>query len=226
MPGMGRKRIRRRLNGAARMKSSLCFKVRCMSKLRRVEQPKIGVFASWIADSCLPAFAYSSNAKKSRFVVQSRLALILLIHACRHLSKVCKTIVRSASIDVIDLLVRPFAMDVQPRQPMIQMGSAINLGLQISIPVSTSGSSSSTRSTPRNKPLENTSLLVVAKKLAQSVLCDHVAPHQSGKPSKDAASGDESPVPRRVSCQTILPTMFAKSSDCGTISLLSRPSSQ
>jgi hypothetical protein len=47
-------------------------------------------------------------------------------------------------------------------------------------------------------------MLVVGKKLAQSFLCNHVAPHRSGKSSKDTASGDESPVPRRVSCQSIL----------------------
>jgi hypothetical protein len=66
----------------------------------------------------------------------------------------------------------------------------------------------------------------VMRKLAQAVLCDHVAPHQSGKPSKVAASGDESPVPRRVSCHAILQAVFAKSSDCGTIKALSRPGHQ
>lgn len=55
----------------------------------------------------------------------------------------------------------------------------------------------------------------------QSRLSNHVAPHQSGKPSKVAASGDESPVPRRVSCQTILQAVFAKSSICGKINPLS-----
>ena len=223
---MGRKRIRRRLNGATRMQSSLCFKIRLMSKLRRVKQSQVGIFTARMADPRLPTLSATADTKEPAFVVQSRLALVLLIDACRYLSQVGKTVISPASIDVGNLLVRPFSMGVQPRQPMIQIDAPTNFGLQITVAVSASGNRFSSRSTSGDKPLENASMLVVGKKLAQSFLCNHVAPHQSGNPSKDAASGDESPVPRRVSCQSILQAMFAKASICGKIKPLSQQSRQ
>lgn len=223
---MGRKRIRRRLNGAARMQSSLCFKIRCMSKLRRVKQSKVGIFTARIADPRLPTLSATADTKETAFVIQSRLALILLIDACRYLSQVGKTVVRPASIDVVDLIFRPFSVDVQPSKAMVQITSTVNLCLQVPVTVRASCHRSSTCSASGRKPSENASLRIVGKKLAQALLSDHVAPHQSGKPSKDAASGDESPVPRRVSCRTILPAVVANPRDCGKIKALSRPGHQ
>lgn len=211
---MGRKRIRRRLNGATRMKSSLCFQVSGMSKLRRVKQPKIGVFATRMTDPSLPAFPAAAHAKQSAFVVHASNPMILLIDTCRHDSQVRKSIVSSLPVDVVDLSDRPFAVDVQPSKAMIQIASAVNLRLQVPIAISASGNSSSPCGSSGEKPLKDTSIWIVGKQLAQALLSDHVAPHQSGKPSKDAASGDESPVPRRVSCRSILWTGFAKASIC------------
>lgn len=218
---MGRKRIRKRLNGATRMKSSFCFQVSGMSKFRRVKQPKIGVFATRMADPCLPSFTAAAHTKQSAFVVYASNPMILLIDACRHDSQVRKSIVSSLPVDMVYLSSRPFAVDVQPRKAMIQIASAVNLRLQVPIAISASGNSSSPCSPSGEKPLKNTRIGIVGKQLAQAVLCDHVAPHQSGKPSKVAASGDESPVPRRVSCHAILQAVFAKSSDCEKIKALS-----
>lgn len=223
---MGRKRIRRRLNGATRMKSSLCFQVSGMSKLRRVKQSKIGVFATRPTDPCLPAFSAAAHAKQSAFVVHASNPLILLIDACRYDSQVCKSIVSSLPVDVVDLSDRPFSVDVQPSKAMVQIASAVNLRLQVPIAIGASGNSSSSCSSSGENPLKNTSIGIVGKKPAQAILIDHVAPHQSGKPSKDAASGDEPPVPRRVSCRTILQAVFAKSSKCGKIKPLSLSSRQ
>ena len=226
MSGLGRKRIRRRLNGATRMKSSLCLQISGMSKLRRVKQSKIGVFATRMTDPCLPAFPAATHAKQSAFVVNASNSMILLIDACRYDSQVRKSIVSSLPVDVVYLSDRPFAVDVQPSKAMVQIASTVNLCLQVPVAVRTSSHRPSTCSTSGSKPSENASLRIVGKQLAQAVLCDHVAPHQSGKPSKDAASGDESPVPRRVSCRTILPAVVANPRDCGKIKALSRPGHQ
>lgn len=153
-------------------------------------------------------------------------AIVLGVHAPADLAQVGKGIVGLVAVYVVNLLRRPFARHVQPYELVRHATEAVKHDVDIAIAAKRTGRHPGFFPSFGLQVSELPGFWAVMRKLAQAVLCDHVAPHQSGKPSKVAASGDESPVPRRVSCHAILQAVFAKSSDCGTIKALSRPGHQ
>lgn len=213
---MGRTGIRRRLNGAALMQQSLCLHVGLMRSLWRLKDAKVGA----------PAFADDASHKAAWMPYHAKQPcgagalgrmLVLGVRAPANLAQVGKGIVRLVAINVVNLLRRPFASHVQPSKTVRHSSMTIKHDGHIAIRLHRPGRHSSFFPSFGLQVSELPSFWAVMRKLAQTVLCDHVAPHQSGKPSKDAASGDESPVPRRVSCRTILPAVVANPRDCGKI---------
>lgn len=148
-------------------------------------------------------------------------ALVFGVGTPADLAQVGKGIVGLVAVHVVNLLRRPFAGHVQPCELVCHRPVAIEHGVDVSIAAQRPGRHPGFFPSFGLQVSELPSFWAVMRKLAQAVLCDHVAPHQSGRPSKVAANGDESPVPRRVSCLTILQAVFAKSSICGKINPLS-----
>ncbi len=66
------------------------------------------------------------NAEKSRGVVLLRSQLILLIRGLRYVTQVCYPVIGPVAIDVIDLLLRPRAVGVEPSQSMSHEGRPVD----------------------------------------------------------------------------------------------------
>lgn len=66
-------------------------------------------------------FSVPMYAKKTRFVSNLLMALILPILSIRNLAQIAYTIVRAISIDMIEIHRRPFSMNVQPNNSVIHM---------------------------------------------------------------------------------------------------------
>lgn len=222
---MGRTGIRSRLNGATMMQSSFCLNVGLMRSLWRLKDAKIGALAFANDASNKPTWM-PYHAKQSSRACALGSVLVFGIRSPADLAQVGKNIVCLVAVYVVNLLSRPFASHVQKRKLVCHATKSIKHDVNVAIAAKRSGRHSGFFPSFGLQVSELPSFWAVMRKLAQAVLCDHVAPHQSGKPSKVAASGDESPVPRRVSCHAILQAVFAKSSDCGTIKALSRPGHQ
>lgn len=184
------------------MQSALCFNVNSMSFFGGVKSPKEFGFPI-DAYFGLPAASIRFDAKESAPVICPRISFVLHIDGLRNVAQVVNSVVRSVAVNVINVSVRPFAMNVEPNKSMSESCVTVNHKLKVASRWIT-GNLSSQGLPFGNFPAKDASLWVVGKKLVEPSLSDHAAPYQSGKPSKDAASGDESPVPRRVSCGTIL----------------------
>lgn len=203
------------------MQLSLCLNVGLMRSLWRLKDAKILALAFADYASNKPTWM-PYHAKQSGSAGALGRALVLCVCLPADMAQVGKGIVGLFSVYVVNLLRRPFASDVQKRKLVCHSSETVKHDVDVSIAAQRSGRHASLLASFGLQVCKLSRLRAVMRKLAQSVLCDHVAPHQSGKPSKDAASGDESPVPRRVSCQTILRKAFAKASICGKIKPLSK----
>lgn len=207
------------------MQSSLCLHVGFMRSLWRLKDAKMGALS--FADNASNKAAWMPYRTKQPCRAGALChPLIFRVHAPTDLAQIDKGIVGLVSVYVVDLLRRPFASNVQPCELMRHPSVPIKHGVDIAIAPERSGGHSGLLAPFGLQVGKFASLLAVMRKIAQALLSNHVAPHQCGKSSKDAASGDESPVPRRVSCQSILSACFAKSSICAKIEQLSLPSRQ
>jgi len=213
---MGRTGIRRRLNGAALMQLSLCLHVGFMRGLWRLKDAKILALA-FADDASNKTTRMPYHAKQTSCAGALGRVLVFGVRSPADLAQVGKGIVGLVAVYVVNLFHRPFASHVQPCEAVRQGSFAVKHDVDVPILAQRPSRHPGLLASVGLQACEMARLWAVMRKLAQTVLCDHVAPHQSGKPSKDAASGDESPVPRRVSCQTILRQAFAKASICGKI---------
>lgn len=186
------------------MKTAFCIDIGLMRFLwgcKTSEKARLSVYANLGP----PIVSTLADTKKPGLIVCTGMALILQIHRFFDISKIFDSIVRSVAINVVNFIVRPFSMNVEPRQSVSPVDLPVygNGNISSIIPCA-SNLSSLCSSCAINSPAHDASLWIVGKKLVQSRLSDHVAPYQCGKLSKVAAGGDKSLVPRRVSCKTIL----------------------
>jgi hypothetical protein len=162
------------------------------------------------------------DAKKSSgFVAGLGLPKILQVDSSCYSTQIIDGIILPIAVDMVGVMFGESSMNIKPSKSVGKIPFVINADLKVAVfsnPASNLPSQSGTGFNTANK---NACIRVVRKQLMQSSLCNHVAPHQSGKSSKVAASGDESPVPRRVSCMTILHQHVAFLWKCGTIKPLS-----
>jgi hypothetical protein len=187
-----------------------------MRSLWRLKDAKIGALAFANDASNKPTWMPYHAKQSSRACALGRV-LVFGVRSPADLAQILKTIIRFVAVNVVNLLRRPFAIHVQPcklvRHATVSVKHDVNVAIASNRPGRHPGSFPSFGLQVSELP----GFWAVVRKLAQACVCNHVAPHQSGKPSKVAASGDESPVPRQVSCMTILRAHVAKSSKCGKI---------
>ena len=202
MSSVGRARARR-LNGATLMQLSLCLHIGFMRSFWRLKDAKIRAPA--FVDNLSHKLTFVSYyAKQSSCAGALGRAFVLSVYAPTDLAQVRKCIVGLVSVSVVNLLRRPFTGYVQQRKLVRHCAESVEHDVNVPIASQRPGRRPGFLAPLRLKVGKFSSFWAVMRKLAQSLLSDHVAPHRSGKPSKVAASGDESPVPRRVSCQPIL----------------------
>ena len=152
----------------------------------------------------LPKPPVSLDPKKPRFVIAPRFNFILNVHGLSDVAQITKPIIGSVSINVVNVFVRPLAVNVKPNKAMHNSWMAINHQLQVTSGEISSNLTGSDRAFV-DAPSHNSGLRIVGKKLVESRLCKHVAPHQSEKhPESCSKRWMKPPVPRRVSCQSIL----------------------
>lgn len=222
---MGRSRVQERLNGATLMQSSFCLHVGFMRSFWCIVDAKIRARAFVDNLGHKPTWM-PYHAKKSSRASALGYAFIFGVRSPANLPQIGKSIVSFVAVNVVNFLYWPFSSHVQKSKLMCHATEAVKHDVNVAIVSQRTGSHPNLFSSFGLQVSEFSSFWAVMRKLKQACVCNHVAPYQSGKPSKVAASGDESPVPRRVSCHAILQAMFAKSSDCGTIKALSRPGHQ
>lgn len=215
MPSVGRTRARR-LNGATLMQSSLCLNVGFMCSFWRLKDAKIRALAFADDTSHKSAWMPYHTKQSSRAGALGRV-LVLGVRSPTDLAQIGKDIVGFVAVHVVNLLRRPFASHVQKRKLVCHATEAVKHDINVTIASQRTDRHSGFFPSFGLQVSELPSFWTVMRKFAQTGLCNHVAPHQSGLPSKVAASGDESPVPRQVSCKTILQDTFAKSIICGKI---------
>lgn len=157
------------------------------------------------------------HAKQSSRAGALGRALVLGVRSPADLAQVVKGIVGLVAVYVVNFLCRPLSGYVQKRKLVRHRTEAVKHDVDVAISSQRPGRHPGFFASLGLQVSKLTSFWTVMRKFTQLLLSNHVAPNQSGKPSKVAASGDESPVPRRVSCQIILQGTFAKSSICEKI---------
>ena len=119
------------VNGLSCQVCSICL-------LRRNKQTKVLAFSIHFYLS-LPLALRLANAKKPTLVVCVRASLILtILHWCC-VAQISPTVIAAYTIDVIYMMLRPFACHVQPRQPMRQVITTKDLYPFVSIGPKPSG---------------------------------------------------------------------------------------
>ena len=221
---MGRTRARR-LNGATLMQSSLCHNVGFMRSFWRLKDAEICAHA-FVDNLSHKTTGMPYHAKQSSRAGALGRALVFGVHTPTDLAQVRKGIVGLIAVYVVNLLSRPFSSNVQKSELVRHRTKTVKHDINVAISSHRTGRHTEFFASLRLQVSKLTGFWAVVRKFAQSLLSNHVAPNQSGKPSKVAASGDESPVPRQVSCITILRAYVAKSSKCEKIKPLSSKSCQ
>jgi hypothetical protein len=187
-----------------------------MSSLWRLKDAKIRALAFADDASNKPTWMPYHTKQSSRAGALGHV-LVLGVHSPADLPQVRKGIVGFVAVNVVNLLRWPFASHIQPCELVCHATESVKHDVNVAIASQRSRKHTGFFASLRLQVNKLASFLTVMRKFAQSLLSNHVAPNQSGKPSKVAASGDESPVPRQVSCKTILQHTFAKSSICEKI---------
>lgn len=213
---MGRTGIRSRLNGATLMQSSFCLHVGFMCSFWCLIDAEICAHA-FVTNLSHKTTGMPYHAKQSSRAVSLGRALVLGVCSPADLPQIGKSIVSFVAVNVVNFLCRPVSGYVQKRKPVRQRTEAVKHDVNVAIVSQRTGRHPRFFASFGLQVSELTSFWAVMRKFAQLLLSNHVAPYQSGKPSKVAASGDESPVPRQVSCLTILRAHVAKSSKCAKI---------
>lgn len=150
----------------------------------------------------------NTHAKQSSFTCSFGVSLVFCVYTPINFTKVCKSIVRFVAVNMIDFLRRPFSSHVQPCEPVGQRALTVEHDVDVAVFTKRPRNHANFLASVVYQVRKDARFRAVVRKLAQAFLGNHAAPHQSGKPSEDAASGDESPVPRRVSCKQSLPRTF------------------
>ncbi len=130
---------------------NICF----MSRFRRIEQTYADRFVVYLYFS-QPFAVFFTNAEKATFVAWFWLTVILRVFCVRNFSEVIKSIVGSISVDMVDLLCRPYSFLIKPRQSVGQIKSVVQSDNHISVfgyaPCFSPGTAFSPGLSPREKP--------------------------------------------------------------------------
>ena len=134
---------------------------------RRVKQPNARVFAFDLNDG-QPLATLFADTKVARFVVAVRSTSVFRILCDGNLTKILNAVIRAIPIEVVKVLGRPFAMHVQPRQPVGQERPPKNADAPIAHAVrATSNISNASVVACSDTPGEDPGQRVVVQKFAQ-----------------------------------------------------------
>ena len=112
------------------------------------------------------------NPEVTANVVLRRLRLILHVHGSRHVTEISDPVVCLVTIDVINLLLRPRSMRVQPRQSVRPEVSTVNHNNDVALAVErSSGCANFDPVAKLNPPPKNSSVGVVVQQALQRFAC-------------------------------------------------------
>lgn len=105
------------MSDVARVELQFCCKVSGVGGFRAAETANV-LISSVDANTRLPPLValVPPNPEVTASVVRPWARLILLIHATRHIAKIGDPVVRPHSVDVVNLILRHYAMEMQPCQ--------------------------------------------------------------------------------------------------------------
>ena len=165
-----------RLDQTARMMRTLCRKVSgvrliCGGKRAQVVRPAIEM------DGALPSsVGLLVCAKYLRFGMLVRTPLVLQIDAVCYLAEIQKAVVQFVAVNVVNVLRRPNACDVQPCQAVPKTVFAVNANNPIPV-LGVNGTSNLSGSPSAHFPVfsarKNASVRVVREVLAQAFGSNH-----------------------------------------------------
>lgn len=147
-----------------------CVDVGGMGKLGRIKSAEVEILSA-SPDFCHPTPPVWANAKDAgMLVMRGGGSSVLLIDVLRNIAQVCKSVVGAIPVDVVNLVFRPFAVNVQVCQPVRQKRLLVDAddfraaGLR-----SGANNIASLPSPDIGEPGEYTSFRVVVKKFAQTL---------------------------------------------------------
>ena len=187
------------------MKSAFCIQINSMSIFSRVKCAEMGFFAFNGDLSKIFPTQFSNSKNASALVAYHCFFQVLKICLGVYVSQIFYSIVRFLTINVVNAFRRKLTCEIKPCKSMGIIFFPVYAQNNISSIVFASSNGTSRASACSFFPGKYTSLRIVGKKLVESRLCKHVAPHQSERhPESCSKRWMKPPVLRRVSCQSIL----------------------
>jgi hypothetical protein len=166
----------RSLNRAAWVVRPFNFKVREMCQGRGIKRTEMRLNSIY-SDDCLPTSTAWTDPKKTSLVCNLSSFLILGINCGRYVSKVCKRIIRSASINMVNLIFRPLSCLVKPSKPVGGKMFTPEKEADIPIVVHMPRDVTYTHTSSLDKVSKYASLGVVVKQFAQTLCGKIVSSH-------------------------------------------------
>jgi len=156
------------LDRASRMKSTLRFKISSIGFFATVKKPKVNLLSVDL-NIGLPLLAVSTpHAKISRRIGPSRLALILGVFRACYVAKVAKTVIVSNAVGVVNKMLRPNSMHIEPSQSVHQVWVSVNPCKQVTFCVDCANNPANIMDLVSRISCKYPGFLVVGKKLSQS----------------------------------------------------------
>lgn len=129
-------------------------------------------------DSCFPCF--TGTVKAHSFIARCIIFLsnpiphVLLVCGC---TKVLFAVVAFNIVNVIDTILRPVAVDIEPGEPVRRIKNCVNPDVNVSILTNVSGDISREFPALLNLPAKHPSFFVVGELLPKSCCCDSALRH-------------------------------------------------
>lgn len=168
-------------NRASAVQPALCLKVDLMGLFWRIVGAK-AYLLSVHSDLCQPSLFVRRDAKEAAEVAFFSFAHVLLVAHVRNIAQVCKAVIQRVAVDVVNLVKRHFASDVQPSKPMCGHVYAVNADVSATA-LNPSGRLVCSLSASSGVPSEDTRIWVVVKKFAQA-FCGKIAGAHTVAPVK------------------------------------------
>ena len=130
-------------------------------------------------DASLESSSPEPHAKKAELAVGARAAGILPVHGRRDIPQVDDPVVGAVAVNVVDIVRRPCAVHIQPRQPMSQITLADDPDVPVPWAICCSGNSSDCGPRMPFEPLEDAAFWIVVKQLAQALRGKIVSSHDA-----------------------------------------------
>ena len=141
-----------------------------MRKLRGGVASKINVFSVQLDGRLKPA-AMNSHPKKSACVALLGRPLVLHVHGCGDASEVVDPVIGFVSVNVVNISIRPFGIDIKPSKPVRLVDPPGDMNVDVATISLAAGRSSfgGASSPPMREPREKARVLVIRKKFSQAL---------------------------------------------------------